>query len=332
MKKKDKEEINNEKPRKVRLHAILWAIAISVVVFLIAGNLALCLAAEKKFQSNAAAFSDFKGDNPQLVFETVDFYKYLIHGSPEGDSNKLDRLVIYNISGTAEFSFNLNAVSFELDGYRICAVIDDLQGFPVNVNVIVPPEKCIRIDEIEPEPISSEEASAAGKVVAVVTGTFGSAIGGMGGNAVGSAVGSFFGPVGSMISKTVGMVLGGGTGAILGGKAGFDMTNNFLIERRLVSEIQMTQVEQMIENAKILVALELMSEYDNVKSYELFSRNSPSGIDLSGEWKEATRRPYQIELERTLRDLVKQMGYRDVQIRYKSGARVLTDRNGKEVK
>lgn len=331
MKKKDKTEIENEKPKKMKLHVILWIIAVSILVFMVAGNLVLCFAAKKKFQSNAAAFSDFKGDNPQLVFETVDFYKYLIHGSPEGDSNKLERLVIYNVSGTAEFSFNLNAVSFELDGYRICAVIDDSQGFPVNVNVIVPPDKCIKIDEIEPEPISSEEASAAGKVVAVVTGTFGSVIGGMGGNAVGSTVGSFFGPVGNLISKTVGTVLGGGTGAVLGGKAGFDMTNNFLIERRLVSEIQMTQVEQMIENAKVLVALELMSEYDNVKSYELFSRSSHSGIDLTEEWKEATRRPYQIELERTLRDLVKQMGYRDVQIRYKSGARVLTDRNGKEV-
>ena len=56
MKKKDKTEIENEKPKKMKLHVILWIIAVSLLVFMVAGNLVLCFAAKKKVSEQCSCF------------------------------------------------------------------------------------------------------------------------------------------------------------------------------------------------------------------------------------------------------------------------------------
>lgn len=300
------ENMEADNNKKVSLWKIIkW----SVIVFLVLGVLFLAFvlvykmdASKKVFDSYKASLPNYK-ESPVLVFKEVDFYKYLIRGKPVDTNAYLDELQIFLVKGKADFGFDLSCVSINemKTNYVTRTLVLEHKSssfFPIFVDVQIPSANIKEVKTILPQKVSEEEANKTAKTVGVLSAGAGGIFTGMAASKVSSAF--TLNPIKKLATgATVGILGGAGLGA-----ASYVMTKNFLMELDLVGNLA-SQREIMLDNAKVLIALELLGDCNNV--------NTEAALE---DWEKILVEKYQHELVITLEDFFKPFGWKNVELEF----------------
>lgn len=244
-------------------------------------------------------------DCPVLVFNSVDFFKYIIRGKPQGTNEYLDELEVYLVKGSADFGFDFSKITFDKQKTNIInrtLVINYYYDtyFPIFADIKINAEDVTLVKNILPQKISIEDANKTAKVVATVTGGI------SGGTAalLGGKIGGMFAL--SPIKKVVsGLVPGIITTSVVAASS-YVMTKNFLQEYSLpVSTVADREV--LIENSKTLIALELLAQ-----------NNIHSAIDqiTLNQWEQLIIDKYKSQIEAALQNFFNNYGWKTVTINF----------------
>lgn len=291
---KVKQLLKNKYTKKQKIS--IWTI--SVLSLLI---LAFCIGAlvvnniEKKKMS-AFDIKKYVTQNPKLIFKTIKFSKFIVHGKPNGTERHLDKLNMFHIKGDADLYINMTNLHLDFlktDYVRkeLSLVYNSESLFPVSVDVNIPSSGYTQVEEIMPDTITTEEAEKVARPAAVVTGGVGGLIGGV----LGSKIGKLFGPWG----KWIGAGSGAAIGTTAGATAGYVYTRNFLAGLQLASN-DWEDKENVIDASKALVALEIMGG------------NTLSEPDYDPKLQEY----YQEECKKQITDIMKSFGWKEVNITF----------------
>ncbi|MBS5551840.1 MAG: hypothetical protein KHX53_07310 [Bacteroides sp.] len=291
---KVKQLLKNKYTKKQKIS--IWTI--SVLSLLI---LAFCIGAlvvnniEKKKMS-AFDIKKYVTQNPKLIFKTIKFSKFIVHGKPNGTERHLDKLNMFHIKGDADLYINMTNLHLDFlktDYVRkeLSLVYNSESLFPVSVDVNIPSSGYTQVEEIMPDTITTEEAEKVARPAAVVTGGVGGLIGGV----LGSKIGKLFGPWG----KWIGAGSGAAIGTTAGATAGYVYTKNFLAGLQLASN-DWEDKENVIDASKALVALEIMGG------------NTLSEPDYDSKLQEY----YQEECKKQITDIMKSFGWKEVNITF----------------
>lgn len=300
------ENMEADNNKKVSLWKIIkW----SVIVFLVLGVLFLAFVLVYKMDASKKIFDSYKAslpnynESPVLVFKEVDFYKYLIRGKPVDTNAYLDELQIFLVKGKADFGFDLSCVSINemKTNYVTRTLVLEHKSssfFPIFVDVQIPSANIKEVKTILPQKVSEEEANKTAKTVGVLSAGAGGIFTGMAASKVSSAF--TLNPIKKLATgATVGILGGAGLGA-----ASYVMTKNFLMELDLVGNLA-SQREIMLDNAKVLIALELLGDCNNV--------NTEAALE---DWEKILVEKYQHELVITLEDFFKPFGWKNVELEF----------------
>lgn len=300
------ENMEADNNKKVSLWKIIkW----SVIVFLVLGVLFLAFVLVFKMDASKKIFDSYKAslpnynESPVLVFKEVDFYKYLIRGKPVDTNAYLDELQIFLVKGKADFGFDLSCVSINemKTNYVTRTLVLEHKSssfFPIFVDVQIPSANIKEVKTILPQKVSEEEANKTAKTVGVLSAGAGGIFTGMAASKVSSAF--TLNPIKKLATgATVGILGGAGLGA-----ASYVMTKNFLMELDLVGNLA-SQREIMLDNAKVLIALELLGDCNNV--------NTEAALE---DWEKILVEKYQHELVITLEDFFKPFGWKNVELEF----------------
>lgn len=301
-----RENMEADNNKKVSLWKIIkW----SVIVFLVLGVLFLAFVLVYKMDASKKIFDSYKAslpnynESPVLVFKEVDFYKYLIRGKPVDTNAYLDELQIFLVKGKADFGFDLSCVSINemKTNYVTRTLVLEHKSssfFPIFVDVQIPSANIKEVKTILPQKVSEEEANKTAKTVGVLSAGAGGIFTGMAASKVSSAF--TLNPIKKLATgATVGILGGAGLGA-----ASYVMTKNFLMELDLVGNLA-SQREIMLDNAKVLIALELLGDCNNV--------NTEAALE---DWEKILVEKYQHELVITLEDFFKPFGWKNVELEF----------------
>lgn len=300
------ENMEADNNKKVSLWKIIkW----SVIVFLVLGVLFLAFVLVYKMDASKKIFDSYKAslpnynESPVLVFKEVDFYKYLIRGKPVDTNAYLDELQIFLVKGKADFGFDLSCVSINemKTNYVTRTLVLEHKSssfFPIFVDVQIPSANIKEVKTILPQKVSEEEANKTAKTVGVLSAGAGGIFTGMAASKVSSAF--TLNPIKKLATgAAVGILGGAGLGA-----ASYVMTKNFLMELDLVGNLA-SQREIMLDNAKVLIALELLGDCNNV--------NTEAALE---DWEKILVEKYQHELVITLEDFFKPFGWKNVELEF----------------
>lgn len=300
------ENMEADNNKKVSLWKIIkW----SIIVFLVLGVLFLAFVLVYKMDASKKIFDSYKAslpnynESPVLVFKEVDFYKYLIRGKPVDTNAYLDELQIFLVKGKADFGFDLSCVSINemKTNYVTRTLVLEHKSssfFPIFVDVQIPSANIKEVKTILPQKVSEEEANKTAKTVGVLSAGAGGIFTGMAASKVSSAF--TLNPIKKLATgATVGILGGAGLGA-----ASYVMTKNFLMELDLVGNLA-SQREIMLDNAKVLIALELLGDCNNV--------NTEAALE---DWEKILVEKYQHELVITLEDFFKPFGWKNVELEF----------------
>ena len=258
-----------------------------------------------RLYSSHAAFENYRSSLPDynksqvLVFKEIDFYKYIIHGKSEGTDKHLDFLDIYLVKGRADFGFDLSGLQIDTlkTDYAKRVLYLDYKystSFPVFVDVTIPAENISHVESVKSQPVTEEEAEKAAKIVAVLSGTAGSIFGGV----IGSKFS--FNPVKKIIGGTIGGIAGG-AGLAAGS---YIMTKNLLLDFTAASS-SVSDIENLIESSKILIALELLGGLDSVSDT----------VSLK-EWENMIISEYSSDLTKALENFFKPFGWKSLSVNF----------------
>lgn len=329
--------------RKQKVIAFLiWTISLTIVILTAIGVLSFFGEAS---DANSL-LSKYIAESPTLIFNRLSFYKYLVHGSPDGTDDHLDQLSIIHATGTADFSFDLtklSIVSTDLFSRSITLQFDDKSYFPVDV--IVNFDTLTEVASIEPQSVTEKEAAFAGKVAAATVGTAGTLLGAKAGAAVssGTSIGSSIlmlltgnplglaGTVASLggvnaLSKLTGGAIGGTVGGVAGASAGYLMTKNFLTGFT-VSGNSLGETEKLADTSKVLIALELMTSGDTIDSVKqlAMAQAVDDGKIATDLWGKTTQDYYRNELLESISDFFQAFGWKNITITFTGGDKPLSE-------
>lgn len=289
-----KKNLKTQYTRKQKIS--IW-IASLIALLIVAFGIGLWMvnSIEKK---KMAAFNIEKyiTQNPKLVFKTIKFNKLVVHGKPNGTNEHLDKLNIYHLTGDADLYIDMNCLSMDSaqTDYvqkKLYLVFNSPSKIPISVDVNIPSSNYTLIEEIEPEPISEEEAKVATTSVSIITGGIGALIGGK----LGGSIGTTFGKLG----KYIGAGIGSASGGVAAGSAGYIATKNFVMGMDLTDN-DLEDKENILQTSKALIALEVMG--GNVLS--------------EPDYDSRLQKYYQSECERQLKEIMKIFGWQEVYIQF----------------
>ncbi|NLM00440.1 MAG: hypothetical protein GX220_03175 [Treponema sp.] len=243
--------VEKKKKSVVKIIFILVFVIVLKIIFLLVLNFIF------KLDNSRKVFEDYKNSlpnynkSPVLVFKEVNFYKYLIRGSEK-------EMQIFLVSGKADFGFDLSCAKIDTNKTNLLSrtIYIDYElktHFPIFVDVQISEYDVQCVKSFYAQIISEEEIEKAAKTVGVIGGGTASLFGGI--------VGSKFAmsPVKKIISGSV----VGVTSGIAVGTGSYLMTRNFLQNFNDSGNIA-TEREKIIDESKILIALELLESSENV--------------------------------------------------------------------
>ncbi len=286
---------------KKNLKRLLWVIFTVILLFILCFvfyHVFRMYSSQQAFENYRSTLPDYN-NTPVLVFKEIDFYKYIIHGKSANTDKHLDFLDIYLVKGRADFGFDLSSIKIDQlkTDYANRVLYVDYNystNFPVFVDVSIPAENVSHVESIESVPITQEEAQKAAQIVAALSGTAGTIFGG----AVCSKFS--FNPVKKIIGGTIGGIAGGAGLAA----SSYIMTKNLLLDFK-ASASSVSDIEQLIESSKILIALELLGGLDSVTDNKTLT-----------EWENLIIQEYSLELTKALENFFKPFGWKTVNVNF----------------
>ena len=259
-----------------KLNLILLAASALLIILAVFAYIAVRNERESR---SVGSVERFINQTPKFVFKQIKFCKYVAYGKPDGTNQRLDKLDIFHISGTAELyiemkNLSLDSANTDYSTKKLSLVFKSPTKVPIGMEIDIPDSSIVNVETITPRRVSAEEAKMAAENVSDVTENIGMFLGGYlgfkGGSAVGDAAGDAAGkfikhPIIKLLGGTIGSVIGGGIGAGIGAKVGGDygkkygyiLTENLLTDFHIADGHSTADKEMILQNAKQLIAIEL---------------------------------------------------------------------------
>jgi len=304
--------------RKLRLAIILLTVLVAVY-----GVLSFIVDRIERKKMSQFSVAKYIEQTPKFVFKTINFYKYIAYGKPDGTNVYLDKLDVFHLTGTADLYIDMQYLTMDSakTDYltkELYLVYNSPTKLPIGIDVSVSGDKFVNVETILPKRISESEAQNAAKSVSEVTKDIGTFIGGAAGMYGGSKIGGSVGgaaanaipnPILKFASGFAGSIFGGGIGALAGGyfggktgeKYGFLITKNLLTGFHLTTGHGAGEKEQILMNAKSLIAVEL------------------AGGDMFNEpdFDSKLQQYYQKECKKSIETAMKNFGWQKVNVEFK---------------
>lgn len=304
--------------RKLRLAIILLTVLVAVY-----GVLSFIVDRIERKKMSQFSVAKYIEQTPKFVFKTINFYKYIAYGKPDGTNVYLDKLDVFHLTGTADLYIDMQYLTMDSakTDYltkELYLVYNSPTKLPIGIDVSVSGDKFVNVETIQPKRISESEAQNAAKSVSEVTKDIGTFIGGAagmyGGTKIGGSVGGAVAnaipnPILKFASGFAGSIFGGGIGALAGGyfggktgeKYGFLITKNLLTGFHLTTGHGAGEKEQILMNAKSLIAVEL------------------AGGDMLSEpdFDSKLQQYYQKECKKSIETAMKNFGWQKVNVEFK---------------
>lgn len=274
---KEKIRIKRTKGERISLYTVC-VLTLLVLMFLGAGLIINHVEKKKMEKFN---IEKYVVDNPRLVFKTISFSKYIVHGTPNGTNTHLDKLNIFHVTGDADLYIEMNHLDLieEETDYiqkKIVLAYNCPTKYPVSVDINIPSGAYNEVEAISPEPITEKEANKFAGKTAIVGGVFGTLIGGK---------------------------IAGWKGALVTGAAStaatYITTKNFVMNLSLPKNTVSAQ-EELLMRAQELIALEVMG------GSLLYEPNSDSKL----------MNYYENECKKQLRSIMQQFGWKEVEVKF----------------
>lgn len=274
---KEKIKIKRTKGERISLYTVC-VLTLLVLMFLGAGLIINQIEKKKMEKFN---IEKYVVDNPRLVFKTISFSKYIVHGTPNGTNTHLDKLNIFHVTGDADLYIEMNHLDLieeETDYIRkkIVLAYNCPTKYPVSVDINIPSGAYNEVETISSEPITEKEANKFAGKTAIVGGVFGTLIGG-----------KVAGWKGALV-----------TGAVTSAAA-YITTKNFVMNLSLPQNTVSAQ-EELLMRAQELIALEVMG------GSLLYEPNSDSKL----------MNYYENECKKQLRSIMQQFGWKEVEVKF----------------
>lgn len=294
---KTKQLLKNKYTKKQRLS--IWGASIIALLIIFFGAGAWAVNNIEKKKMAAFNIENYVEKNPKLVFKTVQFSKFIVHGKPDGTNEHLDKLNILHLKGNADLYIDMNCLKVDSAHTdflqkRLCLIYNSSSKFPVSVDVNIPSGDYTLVEEIEPVPISEIEAEAIAKPVGIIAGGIGALIGGK----VGSKLGGVLSPIGKL-GKFIGGGVGAATGAAVAGGGGYVYTKDFLMGLNLTGN-ELEDKENIIHASKGLIALEIMG----------------GNLLSEPDYESKLQQYYQSECKRQLIEIMKTFGWQKIEVKF----------------
>lgn len=304
--------------RKLRLGIILLTVLVALY-----GVLSFIVDRIERKKMSQFSVAKYIEQTPKFVFKTINFYKYIAYGKPDGTNVYLDKLDVFHLTGTADLYIDMQYLTMDSakTDYltkELYLVYNSPTKLPIGIDVSVSGDKFVNVETILPKRISESEAQNAAKSVSEVTKDIGTFIGGAagmyGGTKIGGSVGGAVAnaipnPILKFASGFAGSIFGGGIGALAGGyfggktgeKYGFLITKNLLTGFHLTTGHGAGEKEQILMNAKSLIAVEL------------------AGGDMFSEpdFDSKLQQYYQKECKKSIETAMKNFGWQKVNVEFK---------------
>ena len=274
---KEKIKIKRTKGERISLYTVC-VLTLLVLMFLGAGLIINQIEKRKMEKFN---IEKYVVDNPRLVFKTISFSKYIVHGTPNGTNTHLDKLNIFHVTGDADLYIEMNHLDLieEETDYiqkKIVLAYNCPTKYPVSVDINIPSGAYNEVETISSEPITEKEANKFAGKTAIVGGVFGTLIGG-----------KVAGWKGALV-----------TGAVTSA-ATYITTKNFVMNLSLPQNTVSAQ-EELLMRAQELIALEVMG------GSLLYEPNSDSKL----------MNYYENECKKQLRSIMQQFGWKEVEVKF----------------
>jgi len=279
-----------KKPNKKR--GVLSFICIAVIIGCIYAILSV--AGTIKAEEKPVPFDKFVRENPELIFKTATFNKFLVKGTEDNVDKHLFKLIAYQVQATANYFIELNNISMDnrtnQHSRKLYLNYSSKTFFPVAVDVDINQKDIVEVNNISPEPVSEIEAEMIAKPVSIIAGGLSALVGAKFGGAIGGAFG--------MYGKPIGALLGVGAGAAVGYKT-FVATKNYFWGKELASSYHLSDEEEFIFASKQLMAVEMLN------------MNLESDDDL-----QKLQKQYEKEIQDRLSSVMKRFGWNQVYVNF----------------
>jgi hypothetical protein len=254
--------IPNAKPFSPTIQKAL----ISVAVILL--GIGLFCQFSNKLNLNADDAKNKHAQPSKLIYRTIIFDKYVVAGNSYMEKNgKFSKGFIRYIKGEADVSFDLSKFKVEPDGSLsyIGEKIEGTEGsssavLPYTIDVRVKEENKYEVYEIQPTPITNEEAKAIGTAVGAIAAVGGGYIGMQAGGILGKTIAVFQPQL--KFAGGAGALAGGVLGAGAGAYGGYALCGNYLTGVQLSSDITEQEKQNITKTAEQLIAAELLFDPD----------------------------------------------------------------------
>jgi len=220
---------------------IVKGLLVALSLFLIAGAAFL-------YVKNANETRLFNEE--RIVFDEVYFNRFVVYKNKfDTGGDHFQKQGVFYLSGSAEIGIDPKNLQYDLISKTVTYTVPKEKRFFVDMKF----NSEEMIDEIEPTPISKEEAQAMGAVIGI-SGAF-----------VGAKVGSGLGSLAPVpFGGTIGAVLGG----VAGGAAVYSVTSKALEGASLKEKISQKEIEVVIDEAEKLLKVILSEDEDLNKMYK----------------------------------------------------------------
>lgn len=186
----------------------------------------------------------------KIVFDEVYFNRFVVYKNKFNTSmDHFKKQAVFYLSGSAEIGINPKNLQYDLISKAVTYTMPKDKKFLVDMKFTSEE----MIDEIEPTPISKEEAQAMGAVIGVA-GAF-----------VGAKVGSSFG---SLAPFPFGGTMGAIVGGVTGGAAVYSVTSKKLEGASLKKKISQKEKDIVVDEAEKLLKIVLSEDENLDKMYE----------------------------------------------------------------
>ena len=193
-------------------------------------------------------------NNEKVVFSELDFNRMLVYKNKYQTNNEhfLKQAVFY-ITGKADISFQPNSLDYNYTTQTLTLFHSKNRRFDIDVDYNIS-----LIDQINPKPLSSEEAIKISAVVGLVAAVGG----GMIGHKIHSTVGSF------LPKNTTSDIITTGAVGIATGSTVFFMSNSMLDQLQIMEELTQSELFEVEKQAIAMIKSLLLNEPELFAVYQ----------------------------------------------------------------
>lgn len=287
--KDSKDNVSNNKKFKL-------IVAVFAAVILASAGLVVATIYANNHEQKPIDLGVYVRNNPQLIFQTVSFSKYVIMHTPKGTNEHLKRETAYHVRATGKYYFDLSNLVVDDKNTNTHKRILYLNynsptAFPVGIDIDINQSDITKIESFDPTPVTESEAVSIAKPTSYIAGGIGALVG----VKLGGEIGSKFGKIGTLVGATFGTVSLGTSAA----QMTYVRTKDFFTELKLTSGYNIEKEEAMLFGVKQLLAAEML----NIN----FSNN---------QWESDTKTYYQNAMERSLSKALQKFGWNEVHIQF----------------